>query len=385
MSRKDVAIITMHSVTNLGSALQTVATSEFIRHLGYNPIIVDYEFPNAYHKELRADRSNSKENESWLYLHLNGLCYRLIKHNPQKKIERFKSFLASYLTFSKHYPTEDSLLKDPIQADVYLTGSDQVWNPRWIGRDLTFFLNWARNDAPRISYASSFGSKNLSAEYLNYISPCLKKYNAISERERTENLDKINLKGTVALDPTLLLNKEQWTEYFDVKRAIKQKYILCYLLKYSHDPFPYAYKVIKRIQRKLGYKVIMIYADPINILRGYKVINDCGPQEFLNLFYNASFIITSSFHGTAFALNFGIPFLTITDNRQSDDNRQASLLNEVGLGNKGLVYPDMPLDEINIPEEGFQLKSKLETEREASMNYLKESLSRAINQKIAIR
>ena len=92
MSRKDVAIITMHSVTNLGSALQTVATSEFIRHLGYNPIIVDYEFPNAYHKELRADRSNSKENESWLYLHLNGLCYRLIKHNPQKKLNVLNLF-----------------------------------------------------------------------------------------------------------------------------------------------------------------------------------------------------------------------------------------------------------------------------------------------------
>lgn len=385
MSGKNVAIITMHSVPNLGSALQTVATSEFIRHLGYNPVIVDYEFPNAYHKKLYTGNNCTRKNESWLYLHLNGLCNRLIKNNPQKRIDQFNSFLESYLTFSKHYPSEDSLISDPVQADIYVTGSDQVWNPRWIGQDLTFFLNWVRNDAPRISYASSFGSKKLPPEYLNYISPCLQKFDAISERERTENLDRINLKGTVALDPTLLLNKGQWADYFDVRRITKQKYILCYLINYSHDPFPYAYKVIKFIQRKFGYKVVMLHADPINILRGYKVINDCGPQDFLNLLYNASFVITSSFHGTAFSLNFGIPFLTITDRQQSNDNRQVSLLNEVGLYNKGLVYPDMPLSEIDIPEEGFQLKSKLETVREASMNFLKDSLSRAINQSNSIK
>lgn len=371
--KQSVAIATMHRVLNYGSILQTLALYRYLESIGYAPIVIDYIFPNEYHKAI-ASRASVPEYGSRFRAHLNGLCNRVLKPDASRKASGFSDIFNRYIRLTKPYKNEEEINRSPVEADIYLTGSDQVWNPRYIGRDLTFFLSWIPDNKKRISYGSSFGTKNLSEADLSFFSPWLKKYDAISVREYNEILPSIGLKNNIVLDPTFLLDKNDWLDYFNPEPIITGKYILCYLIGYSFDPFPYAYEVIRHIKLKTGYQVVMIAGEPLNILKGYKVINDCTPSEFLNLFYNASYVVSSSFHGTAFAVNFGIPFTTITDGKSDKDNRQASLLELVGLGRNGILKTGQSLDELIIMPPDYKAPL-LELRRTESKDFLKASLS----------
>lgn len=369
---RTVAIVTMHRVLNYGSILQTLALYRYLEKIGYNPVVVDYKFPNEYHMKV-AGESAPAQYGSKLRAHLNGLCNRIIKPVDAHKTDGFSEIFNQYLRLTKTYENETEINRSPVEADIYLTGSDQVWNPRWIGRDLTFFLSWVPENRKKIAFGSSFGSKWLNEDELAFFAPYLKKYDTISVREDNDILPQIGIQNKIVLDPTFLLDKKEWCEIFDPKPIIAGKYILCYLIGYSFNPFPYAYEVVRKIKRETGYKVVMIAGEPLNILKGYKVINDCTPKEFLNLFFNASYVVTSSFHGTAFAINFGIPFTTIVDDMSDKDNRQASLLQFVGLGINGILRKGQDLNEFKIMQGDYSI-GLLETRRSESTVFLKKSL-----------
>lgn len=371
---KTVAIITMHRVFNYGSILQAVALSNFLKTNRYNPLVVDYKFPNDYHSSI-ASRKAVDPTISWFRQHINGLCNRVIKSDVEHKIKGFTDYL-NQLSLTQSYNNEEELIKSPVKADIYLTGSDQVWNPRYVGKDLSFLLSWVPKKLGRrkVSYGASFGAKQLDHEHVAYIEPLLKDYDAISTREENEILPSIGLKNNVVLDPIFLLNREEWSKSINASPIVKGEYILCYIIGYSYNPFPYADKVIKHIKKKKGYKVIMVPGEPLNILRGYKIMNDCTPTEILNLFYNASYIITSSFHGTAFAINFGIPFTTIVDDESDNDNRQESLIKRVGLGTQGILKKGTPIHQIQIMKKGVEAPY-LEQRRKESQTFLLDALS----------
>ncbi len=370
---KTVAIITMHRVFNYGSILQTVALSNYLKANGYNPLVIDYQFPNEYHHSV-ASRKAVEPTISWLRQHINGLCYRFINPDGNHKINGFNDYI-NQLSLTKSYNSEEELRKSPVEADIYLTGSDQVWNPRYVGKDLSFLLSWVseNHDGLKVSYGASFGAKWLDEEHISYIEPFLKDYDALSVREDNDILPKIGLKNNVVLDPTFLLNREEWGDSIDTSPIVKCKYILCYLIGYSFNPFPYADRVIRHIKKRTGYKVVMIAGEPLNILKGYKLINDCTPSEFINLFYNASYVITSSFHGTAFAINFGVPFTTIVNDESDTDNRQESLIKSVGLGNQGVLKKGTPMEQIPIMEKGM-VAPDIEQRRKESQTFLLNAL-----------
>lgn len=371
--KETVAIITMHRVYNYGSILQTMALHMFLKCHGYHPLIVDYQFPNEYHHSV-ASRKAVEYKISRLRQHINGLCHRWIKPDPEHRKKGFEDCL-NQLSLTKRYETERELRQNPVKADIYLTGSDQVWNPRYVGKDLSFLLSWVskNNGIRKISYGASFGTKNINDDYLSIMEPWLKEYDNLSVRENNDILPKIGLRNNIVLDPTFLLDKSAWNAIIDKKPMIRGKYILCYLIGYSFNPFPYADKVIKHIKKKTGYKVVMISGEPLNILRGYKLVNDCTPNEFINLFYHASYVITSSFHGTAFAINFGIPFTTIVDDKTDNDNRQRSLVEYIGLGNKGILKNNTPVSEISIMKDST-FAPNLEEKRIVSQTFLLNAL-----------
>lgn len=371
---KSVAIITMHRVLNYGSVLQTLALFKYIEQLGYDVTIVDYVFPNEYHLKFASKSAPKPSDRSWLWNHLNGLCNRLLKNNPQNKLRSFNEFIAVNMKLSESYGTASDLKKDPFIADIYITGSDQVWNHRYIGEDLTFALDWVTDDkAEKISYASSFGSKNCPPLFGKKLLPYLKQYKYISLREDNDLLSNNNVKYEITLDPTFLLDKNQWLEFFDPEPLVKGKYLLCYLIGYSYNPFPYVDKLTKHIEAQTNLKVVMISGDPINMLKGYKLFNDIGPREFLNLFYNASMVLTTSFHGTAFAINFNKPFLTVVDSSSDNDNRQRNIVELVGLDEAHLVQCGVPLSSIKIPDLNDTQAPLMESERHKSRNFIKAS------------
>ncbi|WP_305156481.1 polysaccharide pyruvyl transferase family protein [uncultured Muribaculum sp.] len=373
---KTVAIITMHRVLNYGSILQTLALYKYIFSLEYDVSIVDYNFPNEYHMSVSRKSVLTQVQNSWLINHLNGICSRLMAYTPQKKIEAFRDFIGKNIILSHHYKNEYELKEKPVIADIYVTGSDQVWNPRYIGDDMTFALDWVNGEnAVKVSYASSFGSKVCPAAFGEKLLPLLKQYRHLSLREDNEFLRTNKLDYTITLDPTFLLDKNQWQEYIDSTPLVKGRYILCYLIGYSYNPFPYVNQLVRYIHKETGLKVVMIDGEPRNFLRGYKLFNNIGPKEFLNLFYNTSFVLTTSFHGTAFAINFNKPFLTVVDSATDNDNRQSNIVNLVGLDDSHIVKCGTPLSKVKVPILQTTIAPKLEIERKKSQKFISTSLN----------
>lgn len=216
-----------------------------------------------------------------------------------------------------------------------IIGSDQVWNTKYTNCDPTFLLEFAHTDKKKISIASSFACKLLDGKYIEIFRKELSKFSALSVREAhgIEILSQLGLRNSqLVLDPTLLLSANQW----DVlrKKSLKsEKYILLYLLRYAFEPCPYIYDVLKYYQDKLQCKIIALegYEGHDPYVKNLKIedATESTISEFLDYFAQASLVVTSSFHGTAFALNYGVPLLSITPT--NGDDRQSSLLEQVKL------------------------------------------------------
>jgi hypothetical protein len=184
-------------------------------------------------------------------------------------------------------------------------GSDQVWNGECMGRDNTYLLSFADADK-RNSYAASFGVTDIDEQHIDWYKRDLMQFSHVSVREASGNelFKKITGKEcTTVLDPTLLI-REEWFELSKkVKNQSDKPYILVYVLKETSSIFNYA----RKLSKKTGYKIIYIN-DRLFGKKGVDSRYFVSPEEWLNLFCNASFLITNSFHGTAFALNLNIPF-----------------------------------------------------------------------------
>ena len=370
-----VGIITMHTPLNYGSYLQTYATYMFLKENGYSPTIINYKYPTNYHKQLAQNNNAPQIRHSFIYNKISGLCRRLLKVNSDGLRKKMQSFYLQNLTFTKEYNSAEELKKDPPLFDIYLSGSDQIWNPQYIGKDTTCVLSWVPEGRKKIAFSSSFALTELPSEYYSLYKESLEKYQSISIREFS-NIPQ-HLLGhnvPVTIDPTLLFPKNKWKQLVKSTPIVKGKYVLCYLLGYKFNPNPYALKLAKHIANKIGAKVVAIGGDPINVLKGIKVIPNCGPEEFLNLFYYSEFVITSSFHGTIFALNFEKPLLSIVNDTSTKDNRQISFLNRLGLKEQ-CVIKNTPFDNISMPVIKKEAIDKLDSLREMSVTYFLNALS----------
>lgn len=370
---KSVGILTMHRVINYGSVLQAYATQKIVDKLGYKAIIIDYIYPNNYH---------IKEKSNIIRSFLSAIYHRIFPTTDDKKTNKIRQFRNKYLNLSPNkYQSPDKLKTKTPLYDIYLVGSDQVWNPIHMKGDGSFLLDFILDNKPKISFSSSFAQSKLPDEYIDYYKNSLKKFNHISVRENNGKIlikELIGKDVPVTLDPTLMLEASEWRNLIDLKpnKFINQKYILLYALNYAFNPEPYIYDLLFKLQERTGLKIYSFTKLPDNY-KGQSVeyIIDSSPIEFLQAFENASYVVTSSFHGTAFAVNFGIPLYSIIAEESSDDDRQVSLLSTLGITNclnKKNSLIKMP-DEVRYNKE--MVKRKLNELRNNSMNYLSESLT----------
>lgn len=380
--KKTAGILTMHSVVNYGSRLQTLATYEFIRKEGYEPKVIDYRYPTEYHLKNSHNFTNNKRSgckckESLPHRIKTKLAKIILRPDKNKRLKKFNEFYNKHILLTRPYNSKEELSEDPPIFNVYVAGSDQIWNPFFIHHDTSFFLAWTPNGSKKISYASSVAVKHIPEEFIGNIKDNLSSFSAISVRENPEFLNHLlNKDVKQVLDPTFLLTKTEWTKYFNKKPIIRGKYILCYILSYSYDPYPYIYEVINKVKKELGYKVIIIDGDLAKYFQGYNIYVNGGPEEFLNLFYNAEFVITTSFHGTAFALNFERNFLSVIDNASNNDNRILNICRKFGLEDKCIVRKNDDASKIVLPEiDTDYLRNKLEEQRIDSIEYFRSSLN----------
>lgn len=381
-NKKQVAIITMHRIKNFGSALQAWALQESINKIGHEAIIIDYLYPNAYYfSKVQKKQSNKTSIIKKVRLRklLNFIKFKfLYKHKKQNEL--FLNFWNKHFIVTSKYSSPEELKKYPPIADVYMTGSDQVWNPNTMYGDPAFFLDFGNESICRISFAASFGTNTITEEYKNLYSKYLSKYQYLSIRENTGvNIVKslIGKECPLVCDPTLLLTQQDYqTLAKDSEIKIKRPYLLAYILDYAYNPRPAIDELISQVSKLLGLHIVYLVCGNIN---GYKIgsttISAAGPNEFIRLFSDAKFVITSSFHGTVFSLIHQKPFFSVLPSTKKD-NRIASLLAEVGLQNRGVHSNQIiSLSKEDLQFEYKSVNDKLSKLRENSMSFLHNSLN----------
>lgn len=369
-----IGIITIHRIYNYGSVLQTFAIQHFLQMRGHNCEIIDYLFPNNYHRRPHNESHNPINiRERIKRLFLKGMFAIPLKLQHR----RTDRFVERYLNLSaKQYAAPSAFSSEDPQYDVYISGSDQIWNPRFCHGDPSFFLMFAPQNKLKIAYASSFGVTSLPAEYMDMYRKYLNTYDAIGVREESslhivhELLQK-PVPAQYVLDPTFLLTAEEWTKILPAKRIISDKYILCYFLNYSFEAFPYIEKLAQHISSMTGYKIIRVGRPPINMRNPHtKFIVAASPEQFASLIKHAALVLTTSFHGTAWSALFHVPLFSVVESKMASDVRQIDLLKQLGMEDRILGLNDPYPTAEQLPFDYTAASERLQELRKSSIDFL---------------
>lgn len=358
-----IALITIHYANSYGGCLQALASQQVLSKYG-EVSIIDYRNPEI-EKTLDVVRFGLSA-RSFLRV-AKDICRFL----PRKRlINNFKRFIFDNYSLTSVCRTEKQLSELNEKFDIFVCGSDQIWNPNIIGKlDTNYMLSFANKNKKKISFSSSFGSYEYKGDEIKCVKKELSSFHSVSLREKdaaekiSTILGRLDVENTI--DPTLMLTKNDWIDLLKIKKTnADTKYILVYTLK-KND---FTRKIIDQLSAKLNYKVISIDQDPYLGYRADAHIMDASPSKYVDLIANASFVITNSFHGTAFAVNFGIPFLSIKP--ESGTNRILGLLNKLGLENQLIQNDDDFNRALNSSISFNVVESRLDELRKETRNYL---------------
>lgn len=379
MSKK-VLIMTVQKAPNFGACLQAYALWKYISDLGHDCKIIDLLRP--YHSDFvytEGFDTFCKKERSWFlnfrieYVRPFRKKLRNIFHKDTNNYNRTipsKSFsqklfdeFNEQLKYTKTYRSIGDLYSNPPQADLYITGSDQLWNPTQPYALEPYFLTFVKQ-GKKISYATSIGVAHISKYVKRKFALWIKSYDAISVREpEAASLLQPLVQKQISecCDPTFLLSKESW-EKLASKRQIEGKYIFLFTVGDGSSVFDYA----ETMGKKLNLPVITNKDDfKKNGKYSFEIKNDIGPLEWLALIRDAEMVVTNSFHGCVFCLFMHTPFrVGISNNRGS---RITNLLKQVHCENLFLNNND----ELNPLFVDFETSDKCMKELgEKGQNYL---------------
>lgn len=345
-----IAILTRRAGYNMGSSLQAYAMFKLFSKLGHNVVILDYdEYANYLLWRVRPI--------------INRFIFIFFKYIPFLKfffkikyISLLQAFTQQkkFIDFEKKYlPLTSQKFKSSKELnitnglyDAFICGSDQIWSPQMY--DPAYFLDFVK-DGKKIAYAPSIGVTD-SSLISNSAKQLIRNIDYIScrEKEGSEVLSDIVKKEVkTVLDPTLMLEREDWEQIIPIQRMIKEKYILTYFL-YTHffeNNIPNEF--IKKLQEKTGYTIINIQMhNMLQVVEANKHIYDCGPLDFLNLIKNAEYIVTNSFHCCVFSFIFKRNFFVSKRFRKGDitNNQNPRIYTLLETIN----YPDALITDNNI-------------------------------------
>lgn len=379
-----IGIITILKCNNFGAELQAYATQRKLQQMGYDAEIIDYLYYK--HPDFKFTKhAKTPWKKRWKTNFVEYVKYQIIGKilatvgplffYQQKVLDRkFKSFHFKHTKLSATYKSIDELYTSKMNYDVYMVGSDQVWNPG-TGVNLSpYFLTFAPKEAKKVSYASSFGVARIPESYRNTYIEWINNINNLSVREDAGCSIIKELTGrdsTVVLDPTLLLTKDEWEDLYKGPNT-DSGYVLIYETYQSNKLLQMAYHYAER--RKV--RVYRIQTKAILNKKDEGVINleDCGPEDFVRWIANAGLVLTGSFHGTAFSVNMGVPFYSILLRGRDNNSRITNLLAKLELEDR-IVYEDDPFEQISWNTyDVASVQKHLQAERERSLKYLKDSI-----------
>lgn len=303
-----INILTFSKVYNRGANMQAYALKKYLEDRGAKVEFLDLQLPISKEMNWRG---------------------RLFEYFQNQVANRFRKHM--HFCFTRKYKNLSDLKNDPPKADVYVVGSDQVWNPSLTQKmgALTYFFDFLPLQAKRVSYAASIGD---AIWKYGELSPCikeeLKKFAAISVRENSaREICKRNFEtdAEVVLDPTLLLTHSDLKDIIGLNRSVLKSQTFVYLLYNGSDTFS-----ITRLLHKLsGNKKIkgLSYSIFAKITRFYSI------ENWLKQIDSSSLIITNSFHCMVMALLLHKEFIVIPP-YPGRETRMLSLLSKIGLVNR---------------------------------------------------
>lgn len=356
-----IGIITFHRAHNYGAVLQCYALSRVLRKMGHYVEVVDY-YPNY----LRDQYSLLPPIKNGVVLWIKHLIKLLpIWRVKIKRMRLFNTFISSLPLSAYQYNERADAIKG---YDALVFGSDQIWNPLLSNGVDKIFSGFFEHDGELfVSYAASTSPKVCSEEYRLYFSKIIESFDKISVREKSLanylNNIRLNVADTV-LDPVLLLSKKEWNIMAIYPE--EENYLLIYTVPQSS----FVRKHAEFIAKTKGLQIIELTAAAKNV-RGKEYRQIVGPCQFLGFFLKASYIVTTSFHGTAFSVRFGKQFSNIQLGTPVDD-RALNLLESIGLKNHAVTKNSI----FEVPEHinYDDVEPRLNQSVNNSISYLKESL-----------
>lgn len=370
-----IAIITWYDNLNFGTALQAFALQKYLEDT-YNAeayLIAYHSSEDSYYRPIESKFDHFfYKTYTKIKDYINGyikeyasLVSNEYKPDNDERIVRFDKYLNEKIKFV----SADNLDKLEEEFDLFICGSDQIWNPNIL--DKNFYLDFVKSK-PKISYATSFGINYLPRFAKPLIKQYLENYRDVALREdackaKLEKLTNRDIK--VVCDPTLLLSKEKWESECKDELAPIEKYCITYFL----GDTKLSQQITINADKELGMKNFMLPSRPFALkfdkMRNFRL----GPDDFLALAKNTECIITDSFHAVCFAIIFEKPFCVIKksdDGAYSQFSRIQNLLSKANLTDRiAYSYEDV-FSIVKADIDYASVKESLNEYIDFSKNYL---------------
>ncbi len=340
-----------NSKNNYGALFQSCGFNSFLTSLGHDVSYVTLE------QRVQKRKSKKVIIKIWvkkiLMLHL-GKKFK----SREKKFKEFARETQNQII----YKTRNELFTNPPEAEVYISGSDQVWNAVSMHEDL--FLAYVPMGKRKISYAASMGNETIPPYNRERFAQLISEYAAVSVREDTvaDIVKPFTDKPVYQnIDPVFLKPHSEWEQLESPYKALKfQKYILAYIIEWNPD----FNKQLSDLKNTTGLPVVSVNLGNMKKVCADQIIYDASPREFLHLLHQCEYMVATSFHGVAMSVVYNKPFLPLAGSNMP--TRIQSLMRHFNIDvSNSLNYGVAEFDEIN---------KIISQDQEISKKYIEEAI-----------
>lgn len=334
---KNVGILTFQRTLNYGAMLQMYSLFRTFRSFGCDVEVIDY----------KCDAVENNELPKLVWGSPLSMARKLLTYKPMRSREKqFEEFRTSHIKMSQRCDA-GSLPVLVKKYDAVFVGSDQVWNMQITDSDMSYFLPFD-SGISKNSYAASFGQKMIPEECQHVVKHCLEQFNSISVREQAgiDILATMGLEARIDIDPTFLTGKVLWHKLAGESSVTEEKLPASYVLAFSIGDAARCLYTAKEMSHHFDLPCVMVFgnsADAIKMATVTKDVTtyvDASIELFCKLFRDASYVVTSSFHGMCLSIQNEKQFTCLTSGDAGKDARIFSLQHLLGLDSSLCVVSD---------------------------------------------
>lgn len=360
MGKKQIGILTFWYAVNPGSALQAYGLWKSINSLSPDVECHLINYQSTYYR---------------------GLFLRLPSNPSIKRVAIYFFLVHWYNRYQRFWKRvegavvpkkrmDEKRLKEIKGYDCIVAGSDQVWNTDLTNRNYNFFIPFI-SGIKKVSYAASIGLKDFPEEDKKAIAGFLQDFDTISVRETAaqDAIEKlIGKRPHLMMDPSLLLNKEQYAN-FAIHPNFKKKYIFLYLRHKNSKIAPLA----RKMANELGLQVVECHGGVGKISKDDIIVRQPDPRRWIGLIMDAEYVFTDSFHGCAFCINLNKPFYLMISSANSEMSSRIYNILDIYQMTDRIVTEQSDL--LSMRNMSFEYSNKmLEQNRQIARDFLMNAL-----------